>query len=874
MKKRKRVFAISIIVVMLVVICGNVQAFGASYLNVVSSSPNNYSSIIDIDSDIVINFNRNIKNGSRFANITLRNFNNQIVPITCNISNTTLRISPDQSLGYGSYYILTVPYNAVEDDAGINLYQDFTLVFVTAGDYTPPQIASSVPADNTGNADTNTIINIKFTEKIKAGQLIEGISLYYGNNLKARTYVGINGDTLVIKPLEKLMYNTTYFVYLPYNSVTDIAGNPNYYTYPVIFTTKQEEKELKVIDSNPSNNAKYIAIDKPILVFYNEAIVGDKSLDTIKVSDNKGDIPIISSISGNVLSIRPKNSLNFAYNTTYTVNIPVGAVKGASDAVVKKAYTFSFSTEGQLQSPKITDAVPQNGAEGAKVNSTFKVTFSENIKQGDTIFDIRVKDGKGNEVKTDLFINDNVLSIRPREELQYNTEYTYTIPYGAVLSYSNIPLKQNYEFKFKTDIERFTPYIVKSYPVDGASNTTVDGGITIIFSEEIQKGSNFDYISLRDVYYNELPVVKEVTGKTIRIVPVNNLNLAYNTKYMVTIPYGAVKDAFENQLAYSRSISFSTGFERFSPIIKMVSPKDASVDIKTDTAIEITYSDKMLEGDNFHDIVLKDDQNNDIKFTANIIEDKVLIKPQNRLENSTVYTLFIPVGGFKDYWNGTAKENFTLKFKTEKETLPPVVKVLTPLDGSRNISLDSSLTVEFSENIASGKLFKKIALTNGNMKSIPYTAEIKNNKLIIKPVKPLEELTSYTLRVPLDAVTDKSENTLKEEVLLNFTTKPGETTKSALAVNGLKLNGSSNAIIISFSRDVAYGSSIRRVMLKDEKGKQVLLRFGIKGNTLTLTPAAKLTKGIRYTLTIPAAGIRDKQGKNMINQFGYSFIGK
>lgn len=874
MKKRMRVYAVLIIAVMLVVLCGNVQALGASYLKIVGSSPDNYSSIIDISNDIVINFDRNIKKGSRFDNITLKNANNKVVPITCNINNTTLSISPDQSLDYGSYYILTIPYNGVEDDVGVNLYQDFTLVFVTQGDYIPPEIDSTEPVDYTENADINTLIKIKFTEKIKAGKAIEGISLQHGNNLKAPIYVGINGDTLIIKPLEKLMYNTTYFVYLPYNSVTDIAGNSNYYAFPVIFTTKQEEKELKIIDSNPSNNAKYINIDRPIRIFYNEEIVGDKGLENIKVSDSKGSIPIIPSISGNVLSIRPKNSLNFAYNTTYTVNVPIEAAKGVSGAAAKKAYTFSFTTEEQLQSPKITDAAPQNGAEGVSVNSTLKVTFSENIKQGNTIFNIILKDEKGNEIKTDLSISNNVLNIRPKVELQYNTEYTYTIPYGAVSNYNNIPLKQDYEFKFKTDIERFTPYIVKSYPVEGASNTTVDGGITIIFSEEIQKGSNFDYISLRDVYYNELPIVKEVTGKTIRIVPVNNLNLAYNTKYMVTIPYGAVKDGFDNQLAYSRTISFTTGFERFSPIIKMVSPRDASIDKKTDTAIEITYSDKMLKGDNFSDIVLKDDRNNNIKFTADVVEDKVVIKPQNSLENNTSYTLFVPVGGFKDYWNGTARENFTLKFKTEKETVPPVVKSVAPVNGSRNIGLDSSIIIEFNENIAGGKLFKKIVLTNGNMKNIPYTSEIKDKKLIIKPVKPLEELTSYTLRVPLDAVTDKSENTLKEEVLLNFITKAGEATKAALGVNDVKINGSSNALAITFNRDVVYGSSIKRVMLKDEKGKSVLLRFGIKGSTLTLTPGVKLTKGLRYVLTIPAAGIRDKQGKNMVKQFSYSFIAK
>lgn len=872
MKNVRRTFIVAIIAAFFLITGVNIQALGASPLRVVSSSPNAYSSTINIDGKIKILFNRNVKNGSNFSNITLRDLNNLNIPITCKIEGQTLNISPNEALSYGSYYIVSVPYNAVVDDAGNNLNEEFTLVFVTIGDYIPPRILSVEPKNNATDIDINKSISIKFTEKIKAGSKIEDISLKYGNNYSVPVNIGINGDTLTIKPLQELQYNTMYYVFLPYNSVVDLSGNSNNYLYPMFFTTKKSEGELKVIDTTPSKDAKYISINNPISIFYNENIVGDTGLSSITVKDKSGNIPIITSVNNSVLSIRPKNTLNFAYNTIYTVNIPAGAVKGVSGAAAKAACTFNFTTENQSQSPKINQASPQNGVTNAAVNSTIKVTFSENIQQGVSIFDIKLKDEKGNVILTDLSIYNNVLNIRPKTDLEYNTSYTYTIPYGAIVNVSNTPLKQDYEFKFKTDIERFNPYILKSYPINGTLNSTVDGGVTIVFNEEIKKGKNFDYISIRDVNYNEVPIQKEISDKTIKITPVKNLNFAYNTKYIVTIPYGSVMDIWENPFISSSQINFTTGFERFSPIIKMVNIEDGTSDAKIDGSIEITYNDKMLKGDNFDSILFKDSKNNNIKCTIDIENDKIIIKPVSKLDNNTSYSLLLPVGGVKDYWDGVQMSDFSLKFKTEKEKMPPAVTSITPVNGSKNIDINSAITIGFSEDIISGKLFKKISLANGNMRNIPYTAEIVNNKLTIKPVKPLEELTSYTLRIPLDSVMDNSENQLKEDVILNFTTKSGVASKNALTVNDIKLNVDYSAVTVVFNKDVVYGSSINRVLLKDQNGRTVVLKFALKGNTLTLTPGTKLIPGNRYTLIIPAAAVRDKQGKNMLNQYGYSFI--
>lgn len=875
----KRFFIITILATFLLLSYSNVHAIAASPLSVINMDSNVYNRTININEEIKIIFNRNVQNGIGFSNITLRDRNNMSIPVTCKIDGLVLSISPNNPLNYGSYYTITIPFNAVKDELGNLLNEDFSLYVVTSGDYVKPIALSSIPARYAKDIEINSTISIKFTEKIIAAQEIEGISLVYGNNIgvnniKIPSYIGINGDTLTIKPLQELEYNTTYLILIPNNSVMDLAGNTNSFVYPIIFTTKPSIGELKINTSRPKNDAKYVSINNPIMIFFNEGIISDNGLNSIIVKDESGNIPINAYINNSILHITPKNLLNFAYNTTYTVTVPPGAVKGLSGASAKSAYTFSFTTEAQMQNPKIMDASPQNGIMDVAVNSTIKVSFSENIKQGETIFDVKLKDEKDNIVPVDLSISNNVLNIRPKTSLDYNTTYTYTIPYGAITNYANTPLKQEYELKFKTDNERFNPYITKSFPSNGALNTTVDGGIILIFNEEIMKGVNYDYITLRNVNYNEVPILKELSDKTLKIFPVNNLNLGYNTKYLLTIPYGAVKDVWENTFIASSSISFTTGFERFSPVIKFVKPSDTSNDVPIDTSIEVTFNDKMLKGDNFDSILVKDSEDNTIKCKVEIVNDKVIIKPEKNLENNTGYSLFLPVGGVKDYWNGVAKNDFTMKFKTSLEKIPPNIKSTTPINGSKNIDIGASFIVGFSENMIKGKLFNKITLTNGNMKNVPYTAEIKNDILTIKPVKPLEELTSYILRIPQDAVMDKSENQIKEDIVINFSTKPGETTKDALAVNDIRFNADYSIFTIVFNKDVTYGTNIKRLLLKDQNGRTVLTSFGVKGNTLTIKPRTKLSSSNRHTLIIPAAGVKDKQGKTMINQYSYSFITK
>jgi photosystem II stability/assembly factor-like uncharacterized protein/methionine-rich copper-binding protein CopC len=96
-----------------------------------------------------------------------------------------------------------------------------------------------------------------------------------------------------------------------------------------------------------------------------------------------------------------------------------------------------------------------------------------------------------------------------------------------------------------------TVTIVSTDPSNGANNVPVDKTITITFSKDVQPGTTYNAISLKDANGNTITVTKSVTGKVLTIKP--KTTLSYDTKYTVAIPADAVSD-----MAQAYTFSFTT----------------------------------------------------------------------------------------------------------------------------------------------------------------------------------------------------------------------------------------------------------------------------------------------------------------------------
>lgn len=208
--------------------------------------------------------------------------------------------------------------------------------------------------------------------------------------------------------------------------------------------------------------------------------------------------------------------------------------------------------------PTVSSTDPADGATGVAVGKVIAVNFSENIQKGKAFSGITLKSASGSEVAVGVSISGTVLSIKPTANLAYNTRYTVTIPAGAVQDLAGNALAQQYTFSFTTlAAPDTTPPVVSSTdPANGAPGVAVSKTISVTFDEDVQAGTAYDGISVKDASGNTVAVTKNITGKVLSLKP--NATLAYNTKYTVTIPAGAVKDLAGNTLAADCTFSFTT----------------------------------------------------------------------------------------------------------------------------------------------------------------------------------------------------------------------------------------------------------------------------------------------------------------------------
>lgn len=101
--------------------------------------------------------------------------------------------------------------------------------------------------------------------------------------------------------------------------------------------------ELKIISTNPIQNAVNVALNKTITVTFNTPIFPGTSYGDIslKTASNTA-VPVTVTINGSILSIKPQT---LSLNTTYLLNIPYNAVKDVNGKNLLKSYTLKFTTQ-------------------------------------------------------------------------------------------------------------------------------------------------------------------------------------------------------------------------------------------------------------------------------------------------------------------------------------------------------------------------------------------------------------------------------------------------------------------------------------------------------------------------------------------------
>lgn len=102
-------------------------------------------------------------------------------------------------------------------------------------------------------------------------------------------------------------------------------------------------------------------------------------------------------------------------------------------------------------------------------------------------------------------------------------------------------------------------------------------------------------------------------------------------------------------------------------------------------------------------------------------------------------------------------------------------------------------------------------------------------------------------------------------------------TKAPVITNTNPVNYATNVMVestllIRFNETVKKGKNIAKITLKEEETKKITFTYEISDKFIKLKPKSSLKYNTSYTVTIPAAALKDAAGNSLAKAYTFQFI--
>jgi methionine-rich copper-binding protein CopC len=225
-----------------------------------------------------------------------------------------------------------------------------------------------------------------------------------------------------------------------------------------------------------------------------------------------------------------------------------------------------------------------------------------------------------------------------------------------------------------------------------------------------------------------------------------------------------------------------------SPTVVAFSPTDNNTSVSTSATFIITFSEAVdVETGNITIKKTSDDStietidvtSNNVTGTGTIT---ITITPATALTGTTEYYIQIDATAFDDTssnsyagitdttsWSFTTGSSGVRKKKrevSELDTLPPALTNVFPAKGAKNVALNATIQMQFSEPVLKGQGMIKIFNKNGEvheeiMATSPQVTVTQEKNISITLRKQLQKNTGYYITTSPSAFTDKAKNKAK-----------------------------------------------------------------------------------------------------------------
>jgi hypothetical protein len=473
---------------------------------------------VTVDQNVEITFNKAIE-VSNPEGITIRkNSDNSLVSGIVSIvsdDGKSLSISHD-ALEYGATYTVTIPGGTIseaveEGEEGLTLENDFTLSFTAE----PLNITATIPASEATDVSVLQGIEVEFDKPISiVVNAHDKVTLTGGG----QTFTFTNGVTVSDNKL-LITHESTPFIHNTEYTISIEAGAVVGYNQDTTWTFTSIAAPVPTY--TPEEDAENVALDAEVAVEFDRAplhVSGTGVSDPITITDEEGNL--VENVAGSYPATGEEEDENkkisithddFAYNTTYTVNIPVGKLIDAADYTTP--ITWSFTTKKAAIA--VEDKTPTG--ENIAIDATVSITFDENVAINGTP-DLSGISIAGGAAGISASYEDNVITIA-HDLFEFETTYTVNVPVGSVIGCDEVI---TWSFKTVKDVAIQTPSVGKAIQV----YPTVTKGMIKVYTLE-----------------NATITITDISGRVLAIHKsegdVKDIDLHYsNGIYFVTVESG------------------------------------------------------------------------------------------------------------------------------------------------------------------------------------------------------------------------------------------------------------------------------------------------------------------------------------------------
>ena len=532
---------------------------------VISTIPNDTATDISITTDIILNFNINITAVSG-KSITLTSAGDSpiIIPVTdsqVSVVNKIVTIDPSSDFDPGKQYSVSIPAGAFQNADNIATANETTFTFTTLS---APIITENTPNNGATVVLVNSDIVLTFNVDVTA---VSGKSITLSPTGSTAITIPVNdsqvsivNNTVTIDLSSDLDFNTQYGVSIPVGAFQNADNLSTTIATSFTFTSQPDAPIISM--HSPDNNDTDVSIATDIILTFTVDVtaVSGKNITLTPAGDSAITIPVTDSqvsIVNNTITIDLSSDLIPAKQ--YSVSIPAGAFQNLVNTPSPNETIFTFTT---LAVPIITENTPNNDATVVSVNSDIVLTFNVDVTRvnGKNITVSPVVGGSDIIIPvTDsrVSIANNVVTVNPFSDLDFNTEYSILVPAGAFQNLDNLPTTTDTSFTFTTQLENLE--IVSTTPNNNDANVSINDNIILNFNIDVTavSGKNITLTPIGGGSTITIPTTSSQVSILNNVVTINPSTPFESGKiYNILIPLGAFENDDNNNLESSFSFFF------------------------------------------------------------------------------------------------------------------------------------------------------------------------------------------------------------------------------------------------------------------------------------------------------------------------------